>query len=326
MDKAELVKLLDVTRRRPFVEAMTVRRGERKGKTTANVKPGIRERLEWVGRERALIYKTLVLTGLRKGELASLTVDQLFLDGPAPYAILDAADEKNREGSEIAIRADLAADLSQWLSDKLKRVQSEAIRNGNPIPSRLPGSTPVLNVPTKLYAILNRDLKLAGIAKKDDRGRVLDVHALRTTFGTLLSKGGVNPRTAQSAMRHSTIDLTMNVYTDPRLLDIHEAVERLPALPLDAGERSIRNVAKATGTDDLPICAVAPAVAPASDNSCKSGSFPDKMNTPLRDFADLAEIILTAGNVKGSVSLTTPVTDYPHGDSNPGLLAENQTS
>ena len=33
-------------------------------------------------------------------------------------------------------------------------------------------------------------------------------------------------------MRHSTIDLTMNVYTDPKLLDVAGAVESLPALPL----------------------------------------------------------------------------------------------
>lgn len=35
--------------------------------------------------------------------------------------------------------------------------------------------------------------RFAGIAKRDDRGRVLDVHALRHTFGSLLRKGGVAP-------------------------------------------------------------------------------------------------------------------------------------
>ena len=37
-------------------------------------------------------------------------------------------------------------------------------------------------------------------------------------------------------MRHSTIDLTMNVYTDPKLLDVAGAVESLPSLPL-SGQR-----------------------------------------------------------------------------------------
>ena len=34
------------------------------------------------------------------------------------------------------------------------------------------------------------------------------------------------------AMRHSSIDLTVNVYTDPQLLDVAGALERLPKLPI----------------------------------------------------------------------------------------------
>lgn len=64
------------------------------------------ERLNRLGRERALIYKTLVQTGLRKGELASLTVAQLHLDDAGPRLDLDAADEKNGQG---AIRGRLTA-------------------------------------------------------------------------------------------------------------------------------------------------------------------------------------------------------------------------
>ena len=41
-------------------------------------------------------------------------------------------------------------------------------------------------------------------------------------------------------MRHSTIDLTMNVYTDPRLLDVAGAMEALPALPLGANQARFR--------------------------------------------------------------------------------------
>src|SRR5262249_55222033 len=152
-------------------------------------------------------------------ELASLTVGQLRLDDTVPYASLAAADEKNREGSEIALRGDLAAELREWLADKLERLQYAARDRGEPIPAKLPTNTPVFAVPDKLSKVLNRDLRMAGIAKRDDRNRVLDVHAFRHTFGTMLSKGGVAPRTAQAAMRHSKIDLTMTVYTDPRLLD-----------------------------------------------------------------------------------------------------------
>jgi integrase len=55
------------------------------------------------------------------------------------------------------------------------------------------------------------------------------VHALRHTFGTHLSKAGVPPRVAQAAMRHSSLNLTMNIYTDPTLLDVAGAINALPA-------------------------------------------------------------------------------------------------
>ena len=63
--------------------------------------------------------------------------------------------------------------------------------------------------------------------------RTVDLHALRHTFGTHLSKNGVAPRTTQAAMRHSSLGLTMNVYTNPELLAVAGAVEALPRLNVD---------------------------------------------------------------------------------------------
>ena len=102
------------------------------------------------------------------------------------------------------------------------------------------------------------------------------------SFGTLLSAGGVAPRTAQAAMRHSSIDLTMNVYTDPRLLDVHGALDKLPNLPLGKPPHHEAQHAQATGTDSNrwstdPSPTVAPTVAPNPGNSCKLGTIPDKM-------------------------------------------------
>lgn len=233
LTEAELVKLLDVARRRPLLEAMTIRRGKNKGKPLADVKPETRERLERLGHERALIYKVLVLTGLRRNELASITIGQLELDGPYPHLVLHAADEKNREGSTIPLRADLVEDIGGWLEDKRLTMLREAVRRGEAPTEIMPPDAQLFTVPAGLVRILDRDLRMAGIPKRDDRGRTVDVHAMRHTFGTLLSTGNVAPRTAQAAMRHSSIDLTMNVYTDPRLLDVAGALDALPDLPLD---------------------------------------------------------------------------------------------
>ena len=93
LTESELVKLLDVARRRPLLDATMIRRGKRKGEGAAVLRENTRRRLERLGRERELIYKTLVLTGHRKGELASLTVGQLVLDAEPAFLVLNAADE-----------------------------------------------------------------------------------------------------------------------------------------------------------------------------------------------------------------------------------------
>lgn len=148
---------------------LTVRRGRRKGEAVAKIQDKTRRRLERLGRERALIDRTLVLTGLRKGELASLTAGQLALDADPAYLVLDAADEKNREGNSIPLRGDLAADLRDWLADKAKAAQADANetsavrfdreaaqRDGSKPGTvyRLPADAPVFTVPRGLVRIL----------------------------------------------------------------------------------------------------------------------------------------------------------------------------
>ena len=247
LTEEELARLLDAAQRRPLADAMTVRRGEARGQAQAKLSAATREHLLRIGRERALIYKTLVLTGLRKGELASITVGQVDLAGGdcrVPHLLLNARDEKNRRGSEIPLRADLAADIRAWLADRLAWAQQAAREAEEPIPAALPTEEPLFEVPEGLIRIFDRDLVFAGLArvenrggkevvvKTDDRGRTIDIHALRHTFGTHLSKAGVPLRTAQAAMRHSDPSLTANVYTDPKLLDVAGAVASLPDLPL----------------------------------------------------------------------------------------------
>jgi hypothetical protein len=155
--------------------------------------------------------------------------------------------------------------------------------------------------------VLDRDLATAGIPKRDERGRSVDVHALRHTFGTLLSKGGVTPRTAQAAMRHSTINLTMNTYTDPKLLDVAGAMEALPAIPLDGGPDRERIATKATGTNDYRPSEFAPKFAPTPDKPCKSWSIPDNSAAIRGDRGTAGPIAVTACPDKRKDPLTTSV-------------------
>jgi integrase len=248
--------------------------------------PDFVAKLEARGRNRELVYKTFLLTGLRRGELASLTVGSLSLETDLAYLTLEAGDAKNREKSDLPLRDDLADDLRLWLAEKRAEYLGAEGQGSNVlsittcVAVELPHDLPLFDVPRQLVKTLDRDLAAAGIPKRDDRGRTLDVHALRHTFGSLLSAGKVAPRTAQSAMRHSSINLTMNLYTDPRVLDVSDSLDALPALPLDTAPND-RQQARATGTDDVwPVeqsdpSFVAPMVAPNTGNPCKLESSAD---------------------------------------------------
>jgi integrase len=98
---------------------------------------------------------------------------------------------------------------------------------------RIAGRRPanrVFVIPCDLIRRFHADCRRAGLDRRDDRDRQIDLHALRTTFGTMLARSGVPMRTAQQLMRHSDIRLIANVYVDPALLHLQGAVEALPAI------------------------------------------------------------------------------------------------
>jgi integrase len=217
LTEEELGRLLKAARERPLVEVSTIRSGRKKGQRVAAGprRPETRAKAERLGWERTLLYKTLVCTGLRRGELAALEARFLTLEGLRPCVTLPPSLTKNRQEACLPLRADLAQELSEWL-----KVTGKS------------GTDRVFRVSRNLYKILRRDLALAGIAYKDERGRTIDVHALRHTTATYLSRAKVAPRVAQNFMRHSDIRLTMQTYTDASLLDEAEALNALPKMPL----------------------------------------------------------------------------------------------
>jgi integrase len=160
---------------------------------------------------RAVLYLVLAFTGLRVGELAKILVRDVRLDGQFCRIDLPARVGKNRRQADVPLRRDLVDALRPRLEGK-------------------PPTAPVFDVPYSLIARFDADCKRAGIPKRDDRERTVDIHSLRVSFNTWLAQAGVAPRIAQELMRHQDIDITMNVYTDTALLDLSAAVESLPML------------------------------------------------------------------------------------------------
>lgn len=216
------------------IDAAVIRARERLADTPDFIAK--QDRLGW---ERALIYKTLILTGLRQGELSAITLKDVYLGEKEQRILLPAAFSKDRKSAVILLRDDLAIEIAQWIASKS---ESEKDDRQPSAPWSLPPETPLFDVSDKMIKILNRDLAAANIPKRDYRGYTVDMHALRHTFGTHLSKAGVLPRVAQSVMRHKKVDLTMNYYTDEELLNLQGAVDALPELPLAQSTLKTKNL------------------------------------------------------------------------------------
>ena len=238
-----------------------------RGRSVLSESPVRLQELERLGKERELLYLVLVTTGLRQGELKSITIGQTYLDGEQSWIELSYADEKAGRGASVPLRDDVANRLRNHLSERLEQLENDS-HTSNSIPMKgrpvqLPLDAPLFTVPDKLVRILNRDLEAAGIAKVDERGESIDVHALRHTFSTMLHRAGVTPSVAQAAMRHSDIRLTMKTYNHLGMMDVAGAVASMPAIE---ATNPMPDVFRATGTiDESLICAVAPTVAPDTD-------------------------------------------------------------
>ncbi|MFC1765099.1 tyrosine-type recombinase/integrase [Planctomycetota bacterium] len=220
----ELAKLFQATRIRPLIEARTIRRGPRKGQPLAKVKPEVEQRLIRTGQERELLYRVMAFTGLRKKEVASLTVRDLRLDQEHPYISLTAHSAKNVKADEIPLKAELAGTLKEWISNKLPTAK-------------------VFFVPQNLVSSFDKDCEFAEIPKTVD-GEVACVHSLRHSFASMLAQAGVSPQKATRLLRHSSLDLTMQRYTHIEMIDKTQAIAALPDITDIASE-----AAQATGTD-----------------------------------------------------------------------------
>ena len=182
------------------------------------------------GPDRATLYRLAVGTGFRVNELRSLTPESFRLDSDPPSVVVSAAYSKRRRDDDQPIRHDLASALRPWLTGK-------------------PPALPVFGtLTTKTAEMIRHDLESAGIAYRDDSGRVADFHALRHTYITLIVRGGASVKTAQSLARHSTPVLTIGRYAHASLHDMTSGLEGLPGTPENSPSTEARSQA-ATGTE-----------------------------------------------------------------------------
>lgn len=157
------------------------------------------------GRERHLLYRIALETGLRANEIRTLRVEDF--DFAALTVRIRPQNEKARRGAILPLKPDLAGLIEEYTAPKGPR-------------------DTVIYVSQYAARMLRTDLEAAGIPFKTGAGQA-DFHALRHTFGTLLAQSGTPPQVAQKLMRHSDPRLTQNLYTHLQVDDLRSGM-RLP--------------------------------------------------------------------------------------------------
>jgi len=273
LSEDELIRLLDAAEKRPGRELRMIRRGKNKGKLLAKVKPASAARARQTGRERRLIYLIAALTGLRRGELRKITWGDVELE---------TATLRVRIGVGKAKREDFIP-LHPQAIDELTAFKPADTKSTDRVFSALPTCRTFeldLERAREIWIDEAGDDKQEReqreksdfLAKHDHQGRVVDLHAMRTTLGTKLARHGVAPQLAQRIMRHSDYKTTLGHYTVLGLTDTARAVESLPRIELTDAETPA-NVAGATGTDDASPTYGEKVVAPVVADGVHSGSF-----------------------------------------------------
>jgi integrase len=163
------------------------------------------------GPTRALAYRVAMATGFRANEVFTLTPESFALDGDTPTITVRAGYSKRGKRTG---RDDV---------QPITRAMADAIR---PLLEGRPEGKPVAPFPAdKAAEILAADCEAAGIAPLDEKGRVVDIHSLRHSYVTNLVAAGVNPKVVQKLARHSSITLTMDVYTTTDDAELRAALE-----------------------------------------------------------------------------------------------------
>ena len=116
----------------------------------------------------------------------------------------------------------------------------------------------------------------ARIDTTDAEGRVIDLHALRTTLGTRLARAGVAPQIAQRIMRHSDYKTTLKHYT---VLGLADGAAAVNAMPMISDSTAPTENLRATGTTDATVQPIATFANPL-DNP---------LGTEMGDFAIVSE-------------------------------------
>ena len=179
-----------------------------------------------------LPYLFILYTGLRFREAWGVTWADIDLDSGT--VSVEAGRTKDREKRVIPLHPALLEELREFAKAR-RSSWTEARRVfRNVFPSQRKG--------------LKGDLAAARIDKRDTSGRVVDWHSFRKTWQTMGVNAGVNQRSAQAILGHSSPEMTAKAYTDVPSLELHREVSKLPwfGTPITSEKSSSASSSQAT--------------------------------------------------------------------------------
>jgi integrase len=199
------------------------------------------------GPERSMLYRLALESGLRAGELRSLTRSSFRLEGAEPTVTVAAGYSKRRREDVQPLKPATAAALRTFLGSKAPAAKAFSVPPRERVAELMRADLAAARAAwlgESSRAEERAEWEVSDFLRyRDGAGRVADFHALRHTFISNLASAGVHPKTAQMLARHSTITLTMDRYSHTLRGAETTALAALPDLSI--GDSRLR----ATGTD-----------------------------------------------------------------------------
>tara|TARA_Y100000588_G_scaffold393321_1_gene508855 strand:+ start:1189 stop:2739 length:1551 start_codon:yes stop_codon:yes gene_type:complete len=169
------------------------------------------------GPERELLYCVAIQTGLRAGELRSITKARLFLDVDPPFITCKAGSTKSRKAARQYIDNVLADRLKEHVRTKTTQAPVFAMPSEDQLASMLRADLAIARKAWLESAKHDPDeyekrMKSDFLMDINHDRQHLDFHSLRHTCGSWLALVGAHPKEIQAVMRHSSISITMDTY------------------------------------------------------------------------------------------------------------------
>ena len=186
------------------------------------------------------IWYAMLVTGMRKEELASLTFADI--DRESRELLVRSGVAKNHSARRIPIEAGLWDIIEGQLAGRLDRKSGVGKTAGITERVRARFSRDHVFVSTQntplthrsgLYHAFMRCCRLAGIetstpGPEGRPGEHVDLHSLRRTFATSLIANGADPKSVQELLGHRTLDMTMRIYAKIHTQTKRVALGKLP--------------------------------------------------------------------------------------------------